>query len=106
MIDFSVERLDVGSLVASGSRGDLEGDFLIFPKAFVTVSLDCRQMREHIPAPGIRRDKGKALTVVEPFNAACRHVCWFQKSGFLFAGFDRAYETDLDFPRRGNHRRQ
>lgn len=69
-----IERLDVGGLIPLGAGGDVEGDFLVFAKALVSLALNRREMREEVLAAAIGRDKAEALAVVEPLNGTCAHV--------------------------------
>src|SRR5579864_417687 len=69
-----IERANVRSLVPLGARRDVERNLLIFAKALVAVTLNGREVGEHVLAAAVRRNESEPFTVVEPFDDACSHL--------------------------------
>lgn len=76
--------LDIRSLLAFGTLGDLERHFLTFFECLEAVHLYGREMREEIFAPVIRSDKPVAFGVIEPFHrTSCHSACLDRKADGL-----------------------
>ena len=67
------ERLDLCSLFALWTLLHLEAHFLVFLQRFEAAALDLGKMREQVFSAPVRRDKTKALRIVEPLYRACLH---------------------------------
>jgi hypothetical protein len=59
---------NVASLFAFGANAALKRDALVLGQALEAGRLDVPEMGKQIGAACVRRDKAKALSVVEPFN--------------------------------------
>src|SRR5204862_6093519 len=78
-----LRRLDVLSLPALRSIGDIELHCLAFLRAAEAVRLDCRKMHEYIFA-GLTTNKAVALGVIEPLYCSCFHVCTVLPFDFFY----------------------
>lgn len=58
---------DIARFFTLGSRRALEGNTLVFGKAFETFRLDILEMGKQIAAACVRRNEAKAFGIVEPF---------------------------------------
>jgi len=68
-----LRSLDFCRLLALGAGDDIKADALVFLQRLEAASLDRREVREEILATAVRRNKTKALGVVEPLNSTCFH---------------------------------
>src|ERR1700688_2394041 len=76
----ALNRLDVGSLLPLGPRGDFERHLLAFLQRLESRHVDRREMREEIFSAAIGSNETKAFGVVKPLYSSCCHVFQFLKT--------------------------
>src|SRR5256885_2012219 len=69
----SVDGSDLLCLLALGTLGDLELDRLVLIETAVAVTLDCREVDEHVRAAAVQSDEAEALLGVEPLDCSGCH---------------------------------
>jgi len=75
--------LDVRSLLALGTSGDVKRYALTFLERLEATGVDCRVMREEILSTVFRGDEAKTFCVVEPLNCSvCHDASYFHKAIF------------------------
>src|ERR1700733_1553529 len=65
--------LDVCSLLALGSSGDVKRYALTFLEGFEAAGVDCRVVCEEVLATVFRGDEAKAFCVIKPFHCSACH---------------------------------
>ena len=78
-----LQGLDVRSLLAFRTGGDVEGDALTLLQGLEAARVDCGVVREEILAAVFRCDEAKTFCVVKPFySSVCHDTSYFRAMMF------------------------